>query len=222
MCFNLCSNSNCNCQNRNQRVIVSTVGPRGPVGPTGPQGPQGVQGETGPQGPIGPTGATGATGATGPQGPIGLTGPQGPIGPTGATGATGATGPQGPQGIPGLSNALYAVTTNGTLESGAIAPVVTSVQTPNNTTTVTDGTITVASGYYLITFFLTGNSTDVDLTLNQNGNTVATISSASTINDTFEKTVILFAPTTQDLTITNASGDTLNYSSIGVTIVKLA
>ena len=243
MFFNLCNNQQNNCPNRNQRVIVSTVGPRGPVGPTGPQGPQGP---AGPQGPIGLTGATGATGATGPQGPAGpqgpiglrgatgatgATGPQGPIGLTGATGATGATGPQGPvgptgpqgpAGVDGLSNAVYALTSNGTLAPSEASPVAISVQTPNNTTTVAGGTLTVTAGYYLVTYFITGSSADMNLSLNQNGTVVSTILSASTITDTFEKTAIIFAPTTQTLTLTNTGSDTINYLSIGITAVKLA
>ncbi|MBR5439441.1 MAG: collagen-like protein [Clostridia bacterium] len=249
MCFNFCSNSQNNCQNRNQRVVLTAVGPRGPVGPTGPQGPQGPQGETGPQGPVGATGAigpqgpigltgpqgpqgeTGATGATGPQGPVGATGatgpqgPQGPIGltgPQGPQGETGATGPQGEPGPAGLSNAVYALAENGTLAVAATAPLETELATPDSTSTVTGGNIAIEAGYYLVTFYVTGTSTDLSLTLNQNGTAVSEISSASTINDTFEKTVMIYAPTAQILTVTNTGTDAIDYSSIGVTVTKLA
>ena len=82
-------------------------------------------------------------------------GPRGPVGPTGPVGPQ---GPQGPQGDAGLSNALYALTTNGTLTSGAIAPVAANVATPNNTTTVSGGVLTLQAGYYLVSFFVTGAS----------------------------------------------------------------
>ncbi len=214
MCFNLCcNNQNNNCPNRRQ-VIVSTIGPRGPVGPTGPVGPVGPQGPQGEQGPIG---ATGPVGPVGPQGPIGLTGPQGPIG------LTGPQGPVGPQGPEGLSNAIYALATAGTVASGAQIPLVASIFTPNNTTTIVDGTANLTPGYYLVTYQITASSPNTSLSLNQNGTTISTITSGTTTGDTLSKTLLVFASTSPTtLSLVNTGANTITYQDVGLTVVKLA
>ena len=226
------------------------VGPRGPVGPTGPQGPQGevgpqgpigLTGATGPQGPIGLTGATGATGATGPQGPqgpIGLTGatgpqgPQGPIGLTGATGATGATGPQGPQGEvgpqgpqgpAGTSDAIFANSGASTVASGATAPLALNTVTPNSSMSVGANAVTLSEdGYYLITYYLTGNSTNANYALNLNGTTVASILNNDEGTFTSSKTILLNVPAGSSLTLVNNSGVALTLNSTGITVLKVA
>ena len=146
-------------------------------------------------------------------------GPRGPVGPTGPVGPQ---GPQGPQGDAGLSNALYALTTNGTLTSGAIAPVAANVATPNNTTTVSGGVLTLQAGYYLVSFFVTGASATLSLSLNQNGAVVTSVLSTSDTTDTQSETVLVYLPTTQNLTLTNTDTAALPYTSIGITVVKLA
>ena len=220
MCFNLCNN-NCNCmRNRNQITTVGIIGPRGPVGPTGPQG------LTGPQGPAGPQGPTGATGAVGPIGPVG---PQGPIGLTGATGATGATGPQGPQGATGpqgpagSSDAIFARSVDSTVAAGATAPLTLTTITPSSTMSVNANAVTLSeAGYYLVSYFLTGNSTNVDYSLNLNGTTVASILDGDEEVMTASKTILINATAGSTLTLVNSSAVDLNVDSTGITVLKVA
>ena len=242
MCFNFCCNNQNNCQNR-QRVIIGPtgpVGPRGPVGPTGPQGPQGPQGETGPQGPIGatgpigpvgpqgPVGATGATGATGPQGPVGATGATGPQGPVGATGATGpqgpagATGATGPQGPAGQSDGLFAVSNIATIATESTVPLTLSTQTPTSTSTLAGDTITLTQGYYLVSFYATGTSTDFNLSLLVNGTEAYSLETDDTTLDTLSKTVIVNATEGTTLTLSNSGTADLTLDNAGISVVKLA
>ena len=223
MCFfnNNCNN-NCNCNQNNCRPRV-IVGPTGPVGPRGPVGP------------TGPTGPTGATGATGPQGPIGPQGPQGeqgPIGLTGATGATGATGPQGPigpqgpqgeQGPAGSSDALYASSGASTIETGATAPLTLNTATPDTTMSVSANTVTITeAGYYLITYYITGESNELSYSLDLNGATISTIINESNGENTASKTLLLNAVAGDQLTLVNTGDAELVITDTGITLLKVA
>ena len=227
MCF---FNNNCNCNNNcRQRVIVGPQGPQGPVGPRGPVGPTGPTGATGPQGPIGLTGPTGATGATGPQGPIGPVGPQGPVGATGATGATGpqgpvgATGPQGPIGPQGSSDALFASSGTSTVEAGATAPLTLDTATPDTSMGVTANSVTLSeAGYYLVSYYLSGSSTDTSYELQQNGVTVSTLISADATATTLSETVLINATAGTNLTLVNTSDVALSVTDTGITVLKVA
>ena len=236
------NNCNCNCNNNcRQRVIIGPqgpVGPRGPVGPTGPTGATGATGATGPQGPIGLTGATGATGATGPQGPIGPIGPigpqgpqgeQGPIGLTGATGATGATGPQGPagpigpQGEPGSADALYASSGASTVAAGATIPLTLNTATPESTITVGANAVTLTeAGYYLVTYYLTGESNVLSYSLNLNGASISTVVNESNGENTTSKTVLINATAGSSLTLVNTSAESIVVTDAGITVLKVA
>ena len=230
MCFNFCCNNQSNCQNR-PRVIMGPqgpVGPRGPVGPTGPQGPQGVQGEQGPvgatgaTGPIGPQGPTGATGAVGPQGPTGATGATGPQGPVGATGAVGPQGPQGEQGPAGLSDALFAVSNIATIASGSVVPLTLSTQTPTSTSTLAGDTITLTQGYYLVSIYSTGSSTDFELSLLVNGTQEFLLETDDSTLETLSKTVIINAAEGTTLALSNTGTSALSLENAGISVVKLA
>ena len=229
MCFNLCNN-NCNCmRNRNQVTTVGIVGPRGPVGPTGPQGLTGPQGPAGPQGPTGATGAVGPIGPVGPQGPIGLTGATGatgatgPQGPIGLTGATGPQGPQGATGPAGSSDAIFASSVDSTVAAGATAPLTLTTVTPSSTMSVNANAVTLSeAGYYLVSYFLTGNSTNVDYSLNLNGTTVASILDGDEEVMTASKTILINATAGSTLTLVNSSAVDLNVDSTGITILKVA
>ena len=203
MCF---FNNNCNCNNNcPQRVIVGPQGPIGPRGPVGPTGPTGATGATGATGPQGPTGATGATGATGPQGPIG---------------ATGATGPQGPAGS---SDALYANSGVTTIEAGATAPLTLDSATPDTSMSVGANAVTLSeAGYYLVSYYLTGSSTDTSLELQQNGASVSVLESGDTTLTTLSKTVLLDATAGTSLTLVNTGGAALSVTDTGLTVLKVA
>ena len=207
MCFNFCCNNQGNCSNR-PRVIV---GPQGPIGPRGPVGP------------TGPTGATGPQGIQGEQGPVGATGAVGPIGPQGPTGATGATGATGPQGPAGLSDGLFATSGATTVLAGAVVPLTVDAQTPESTSVLANNTITLQNGYYLVTFYSTGTSSDFSLALNQNGTAIYSLTSDSATETTLSKTVIINANGTTTLNLSNTSGtESLTTTDTGITVVKLA
>ena len=124
--------------------VTGPTGWTGPVGPTGSNGLS-ITGPTGWTGPVGPTGAQGYLGPTGPQGyagSAGVTGPTGPTGPAGTGGGGGgATGPTGvyfpplydlSMGVPRLSN--FTVT-------GIDNSMHFCVETPNNSGSVSLGTV---------------------------------------------------------------------------------
>ena len=222
MCFNLCNNGCNRCCNNQQncnrpRVIVGPQGPQGARGPVGPQGPQGEQGL------IGPQGLTGATGPVGPQGPQGETGATGATGPQGPQGLTGATGPQGPQGEPGTSDATYLSATASTVQADATIPLTLNTQTPNSSMTVENNGVTLTSGYYLVSFYLTGSTTgtDIEVSLEQNASVISSIvdSGASTI--TSSKTVLVSASDGDVLTLVNTATSALNAEDVGLTVLKI-
>ena len=217
MCFFNNCNNNCNCNRNNgcgQRVIVGPIGPQGPRGPIGPTGPTGATGATGPQGPIGPigpqglTGATGATGATGPQGPIGPIGPQ---------------GPQGEVGPAGSSDAISATTGATTLAADELAPLTLAVSTPDSGISVVANAVTFEeSGYYLVTYYISGNATDISYTLELNGATVGSLTDASGGDTTLSKTVLLNVAQGSTLTLVNTSTVAIDISDSGLTVLKIA
>ena len=225
MFFNCCNNgcNNCNCR---QRVIVGPQGPQGPRGPVGPTGPTGATGATGATGPQGPQGPIGLTGATGPQGPIGLTGatgPQGPQGPIGLTGATGPQGPQGEQGPAGTSDALFANSGASTLEGGETAPLNLNTATPDTTMSVSANAVTVTeSGYYLVSYYLSGSSTNTNYSLNLNDTVVSTLLNVDEDINTLSKTLILNIPAGSSLTLSNSGTSTINVVNTGLTVLKIA
>ena len=243
--FNMCFYNYNNCCNNSRRLIIGAtgpVGPRGPVGPTGPQGIQGPQGETGATGPQGPQGETGATGPQGPQGLTGATGPQGPQGPTGATGPqgpqgltgatgpqgpTGATGPQGPQGetgAAGSSDAIYANVTTGTVQNEQIVPIALTTATPAATMTVANNTVSLPSGYYLVSYYVTSPSADIDISLRQNGTEVSNIlqnDATETNTTTASKTILVAANEGDELTLYNGSTTALTITDVGITVLKV-
>ena len=226
MCFNLCSNSHNNCNDRRQPqpILVSQIGPRGPVGPTGLQGPAGPQGE---QGPIGPQGATGATGATGPVGPIGPVGPQGPVGATGATGAIGPqgpVGPQGPQGEPGpagTSDAIYANYEGGTIAANSEFPI-SLVNSTDTTTIIVDGNaVSLLEGTYLVSYYANGLSPNFNVDLRLDGNTISSLTTDATTSNTLSKTIIVTATDGSELTLVNGGSFSFTNTDTGLTVLKL-
>lgn len=214
---------------------TGAIGPQGPAGAVGPQGPQGetgAAGAVGPQGPAGavgpqgPQGETGATGAVGPQGPAGAVGPQGP---QGETGATGATGPQGPAG---QSNALYASSGAQTgIATTAIIPVAQTTATPLNTSTISGQSVSLNSGYYLVSFGATGTGTDgteipFSIQLYANGtpiaNEIVTDAASNTQAADVSKTIVYNAATDGTLlSIHNAGANTVNITNGYITVLKL-
>ncbi len=216
------------------RCCSCRTGPQGPQGPRGfqgPQGPQGPAGATGAQGPIGLTGATGpqgpvgATGPQGPQGPIGLTGATGPQGPVGATGPQGPVGPTGPQGPAGLGDAIYALTTDATVASGAIIPLTFSTATPSTTMSVSGGAVNITEpGIYLVSYFVNGTSTEIlSVSLYQNGvlipNEDLTFDSTS---GTGSRTSLVTFTDAGTLALYNTSGAEATFDDATLTVVRLA
>lgn len=150
---------------------TGATGPQGipgPIGSTGATGPQGLQGNTGATGADGERGATGNTGATGATGIAGITGATGatgttgrdgntgPTGPMGATGPTGNTGPQGNTGATGTiapqSFASYFDFQN-LYTNGSMIPMRASiVDTTGQITQISDTTLVLQPGYYLINY----------------------------------------------------------------------
>lgn len=131
--------------------------------------------EVGPRGPRGPSGPTGITGPTG----VGIVGPTGPAGPTGPTGPTGFPGPI----VFGLPEFAARVTQNQsiTVPAGQAVPFTqesypttdsTSIN-PNTPTTVYLAGNASTSARFLVTYGISGTTTDVvDLFLQLNSTSV--------------------------------------------------
>ena len=225
--FNNCGCGRC-CDNDFRELrpgeCICPPGPRGPRGFTGPQGPIGPRGRMGPQGVQGPQGPQG------PQGATGATGPQGPQGPQGETGATGATGPQGPAG---QSNALYASSgAQNEIAAGAIIPLTQTTATPLNTSSVSGGSVSLAAGYYLVTFGASGTNSSggsedtFAIQLYANGTGISGETVTSTANNTettnVSKTIVYNAAANGTLlSIHNAGTESIDVANANITVLKL-
>lgn len=214
---------------------VGPQGPVGPIGPTGATGATGPAGPIGPQGPIGPAGATGATGATGPAGPIGPQGPVGPIGPTGATGATGATGPAGPIGPQGPAGASatnliadFYQTNSGALAIGANIPLVQDNNFAPSDIVLSDNSITLSAGSYLVTYdadLTSADTGEVSMGLYQNAVLVPkTVSITATEGDSAKNLASSFIITAAEgdiITLVNLGMDETTYENVNLVVQKL-
>ena len=137
--------------------------------PTGNPTLNGVPGPIGPRGPSGVTGPTGSTGPTGPSGVTGATGGAGPTGPSGLTGPSGATGPSA------SSNFVYIYNTNTTtvnignsflVNSPPSVTVSGSHPGINVDTSTSPATISLTNtGYYLITYTVTGGASGTNYSI---------------------------------------------------------
>ncbi|MCI6946990.1 MAG: hypothetical protein MR741_05775 [Clostridiales bacterium] len=219
---------------RGPQGVPGPVGPQGPAGATGPQGPQGLTGATGavgPQGPAGATGPQGPQGETGPQGPQGETGATGAVGPQGPAGATGPQGPQGetgPQGPAGVSYTVHAENTaTESVATNAIIPISQTAQSTGGTFTVSNNTVNVPIGEYLVTFggaASTRGATQKTITLYVNGaasNNVVYDGSVTGITSA-AKTVYLNFSSPGTLSIYNTTADTASFNNAFITVTQLS
>ena len=153
-------------------VVALMIGACQPTqqGATGDQGSQGPAGPAGPQGPVGPAGPQGPDGPAGPQGETGPAGPAGPQGPAGPSGPQGDPGPIGPAGSP-AAQGLAAVNSGGSLLRGVNAT--SASRTGLGTYRVTfNGSVDVATGYYVVTPGLTGTCAATPSAESSSGNSV--------------------------------------------------
>lgn len=206
------------------------AGPTGATGPTGPTGMTGPAGEIGPTGPTGEIGATGPTGPTGPAGPAGSDGAPGIAGPTGATGPAGETGPTGPEGaVPddvfaSFINVQYPLTQNSFI---SMFPDVTDPT--GNITPVTLERISLAPGYYLISYkvsaiFQTPNYMQVTPYYNGTSHLETGIYFATTANGSSacgSAFLILRAPSPTEFSLFYSGSANARDGEINLTIVKL-
>jgi hypothetical protein len=77
-------------------------------------------------------------------------------------------------------------------------------------------------GYYLVTYQLSGNSTDLDYSLYLNGAEISTLSSADTTEETLSKTVLVNAPANSSLTLINTGTASLAVTETGITVLKVS
>ncbi|MBO7215295.1 MAG: collagen-like protein, partial [Clostridia bacterium] len=147
-----------------------------------------------------------------------------PAGPTGATGATGPQGPIGPAGPQGSADSIFASSGASTIEAGVTAPLTLTTATPDSSMSVSANAVTLTEdGYYLVSFFLTGNNAS-SYSLENNGTTVATLSdtSAGTDTTTQSQTVLINASAGDTLTLVNTGTDSIAVTSTGITVLKVA
>ena len=134
----------------------------------------------------------------------------------------GNQGPRGPQGLPGTSDAVYAIST-GTIASSALAPLILNVATPTATETVTNNAINLQTGYYLVSYSVSGTSTDaIEMALQLNGSTISTLSSTGAGTIDSSKTLLVQATTPSTLSIINQGDASLTDANVGITVLKVA
>lgn len=164
-------------------------------------------------------------------GPVGPRGPMGAQGARGETGATGATGPQGPAGLNALRDGLYAYGTNQTVTAGALVPLSTTATTPTTTMTLSDNSVSLPAGSYLVSYGAVGNSSaeetgilSIQLYANDTALTNEIISAGSnaTTPATLAKT-ILYVNSTDGTTLSlhNSSTTSATYTSAYLTILRI-
>ena len=146
-----------------------------------------------------------------------ITGPQGPRGPV---------GPQGIQGEPGVTataDSIFATAT-GTVTAGSQVPLTAEVTLPDTAITITDGSITLPAGYYLVNYGYTADTvTDATLNLLLNGTVIDSVtSSGGTTYVTGNRTVIVNATDSSVLSVDNGGTTNLTNGDFFVTVVKLA
>ncbi len=134
----------------------------------------------------------------------------------------GNQGARGPQGLPGTSDSIYAVST-GTITAGGLAPLNLSVATPTATPTVTNNAINLPVGYYLVSYSVSGSSTEaITLALQQNGSVISTITSTGAGTIDSSKTLLVQVTSPSTLTLVNQGEQDLTNSNVGITVLKVA
>lgn len=225
-------------------------GPQGATGPAGPMGPQGIAGPTGLPGATGPKGDMGPTGPTGLQGiagPTGLQGAKGDIGPTGPTGLQGITGPTGPRGITGPTGAQGPTGPAGAAAEDAFASFINYGARFANaalipfSAVVSDNTgqilqpdsshITLMPGYYNISYHVSALlSTAGYMQVTPYYNSAAHIEyglyfmtpeTGGRASATGDKSLILYAPTQTQFSLTFNSNAAATEGDVSIVIQKL-
>ena len=160
-------------------------------------------------------------------GPIGPRGPIGPQGAQGPQGLTGATGPQGPQGEAGLSDAIYGGAENQVVENLSVIPITEQGATPTTTLSISDSSINLEAGTYLVTYGFTGNlavAGEISVTLYEDATPFG--SALEEYNDTgyssASKTIIYTTADASTLSLYNTSGSSATFVDTWITVVKLA
>ena len=188
------------------------IGPIGPIGPTGANGANGVIGATGA---IGATGTTGATGATGTTGATGAKGDKGDKGDTGATGATGATG---------NANVIQVSYGSKTYTSGFLQYILPAAITKDIVEkSVISAYVQTSAGGSAFWYNIPGATTGATYTYRLYSETFTTglnnmfigrVNSATTGNDIFTTTRILFIPASTLLNGRKAAVDLSDYEAV--------
>ena len=178
-------------------------------------------------GAAGPAGPTGLTGATGPAGAVGPTGPTGPGGVAGEPGATGPTGPAGE--VPDDVFASF-INYQYILEPGSQIALFEDVTDPTgNIILKTPQTISLAAGYYLISYKVSGlfsKANYMQVTPSYNGTShletgiyFATSTDGSSVCGA--SFIILKAPAPTVFTLTYSGSASATDGEINITILKL-
>ena len=182
------------------------LGPIGPIGPTGANGTNGA---------IGATGAIGVTGTTGATGTAGATGVKGDKGDTGATGATGATG---------NANVIQVSYGSKTYTSGFLQYILPAAITKDIVEkSIVSAYVQTSAGGSALWYNIPGATTGATYTYRLYSETFTTglnnmyigrVNFATTGNDTFTTTRILFIPASTLLNGRKAAVDLSDYEAV--------
>ena len=182
------------------------LGPIGPIGPTGANGTNGA---------IGATGAIGVTGTTGATGTAGATGVKGDKGDTGATGATGATG---------NANVIQVSYGSKTYTSGFLQYILPAAITKDIVEkSIVSAYVQTSAGGSALWYNIPGATTGATYTYRLYSETFTTglnnmfigrVNSATTGNDIFTTTRILFIPASTLLNGRKAAVDLSDYEAV--------
>ena len=185
------------------------IGPIGPIGPTGANGANGV---------IGATGAIGATGTTGATGATGTTGAKGDKGDKGDTGATGATG------VTGNANVIQVTYGSKTYINSNLQYILPAAITKDIVEkSIVSAYVQTSAGGTSLWYNIPGATTGAIYTYRLYSETFTTglnnmfigrVNVATTGNDTFTTTRILFIPASTLLNGRRAAVDLSDYEAV--------
>lgn len=126
------------------------------------------------------------------------------------------------QPVPITANAIYANAVDATVAAGATIPLTLNLSPSASGITISNGSITLPSGYYLVSYSLTAPGPN-SVSLNVNGATISTIVNGGEDAITISRTVIVNATTIPTvLTLTNSGGANLTVDEATLTAVKIA
>lgn len=137
----------------------------------------------------------------------------------------------GPRGADAPRDALYAYSTSQSVDAGAIILLTTTQSTPSTSIALSNNTLTLPVGTYLVSFGATGIATSADaislgvqLYINNTASTPDNLLaySLTATNANLSKTIVLNVTSPTTLSLHNSSSVSSTYDNAYITVLKIA